>query len=146
MSYTFTNEEMQGLSDAQKDAILDVVIAGVLADGQVDDAEVAKFDAEIRRVPWGRTEDAMNEKVKASFTRINGFSSPEQAFELVKSCAETLTDPVIREKTFALLTTIMYADQKMTANEKTVLTVFATAFQIPIPKLAEISEAVKKGA
>jgi uncharacterized tellurite resistance protein B-like protein len=145
MGYEFTAEEMQGLSDAQKDAIIDVVIAGVLADGAVDDAEVAKFDSEIRKVAWGRSEAQMDETIKASFGRINAFTSPEQAFALVKSAADALTDQTIRQKTFALLMKVMYADQKMSANEKTVLTVFATAFQIPLPKLAEMSEAVKKG-
>ena len=145
MGYEFTTEEMQGLSDAQKDAIIDVVIGGVLADGAVDEAEVAKFDTEIRKIAWGRSEAAMDEVIKASFAKINAFTTPEQAFELVKASADTLTDQTIRQKTFALLMKVMYADQKMSANEKTVLTVFATAFQIPLPKLAEMSEAVKKG-
>ena len=145
MGYTFTAEEMQGLSDAQKDAIIDVVIAGVLADGAVDEHEVSKFDSEIRKVALGRSESQMDDTIKTSFAKINAFESPEQAFGLVKSAADTLNDPVIREKTFALLMTVMYADQKMSPNEKTVLTVFATAFQIPLPKLAELSEAVKKG-
>ena len=145
MSYELTAEEMQGLTDAQKDAIIDVVIAGVLADGAVDEAEVGKFDSEIRKVAWGRTEAQMDEIIKASFEKINSFNSPEQAFALVKAAADTLTDQTIRQKTFALLMKVMYADQKMSANEKTVLTVFATAFQIPLPTLAEMSEAVKKG-
>jgi uncharacterized tellurite resistance protein B-like protein len=145
MGYTFTADEMRALSDAQKDAIIDVVIAGVLADGQIADAEADKVDSEFRKLDWGRSVEEMEEKVKQSFTRINAFTSPEQAFGLVKSAAETLADPALREKTFALLMTVMYADRKMSPNEKTVLTVFATAFQLPLPKLAEMAEAVKKG-
>src|SRR5688572_27490562 len=145
MGYTFTTDEMAGLNDAQKDAILDVLIAGVLADGSVEEKETTKLEAELRKLEWGRTEAEMNDKLIASFEKINAFTSPEQAFALVKAAAETLTDPVIREKTFALLMAVMYADQKMSQNEKTVLTVFAAAFQLPLPKLAEMAEAVKKG-
>jgi len=146
MSYTFTTEEFQRLDDKQKDAVLDVIIAGCLADGQLVDAEVSRFDSEIRKVPWGHSEAEMDAKIKASFEKINGFTDPQQAIDLVKSAAAALTDPTIREKTFHLLATVMYADNKMTQNEKTVLTAFAVAFQIPVPKLAEISQAVKKGS
>jgi uncharacterized tellurite resistance protein B-like protein len=145
MSFQFTAEEMKGLGEAQLDALVDVVIAGVLADGTVDDAEVARVDAELKKVPWGRPDDVLDEKVRAAFTKINAFTKPEEAFLLVKAAADTITDPGLREKTFALLARVMYADKKMSPNEKTVLTVFATAFQIPLPKLAEISESVKKG-
>lgn len=49
MRFVFSAEEMNGLNDGQKDAIIDTVIACVLADGTVGDAEVSRFDAEFKK-------------------------------------------------------------------------------------------------
>lgn len=143
MSFTFTADELSKLSTAQKTQIVDVVIAGVLADGTVDDKEVEKFDSEFRKVPWGLPESEMIEIIKTSFKKIQGFNQPDQALNLVREAATTLTDATIREKTFALLAVVMYADKKMTSNELTVLQVFATAFEIPRPRLEAIAATVK---
>jgi uncharacterized tellurite resistance protein B-like protein len=145
MSFRFSADDMQKLNDAQKDTIIDVVIAGVLADGQVQDAEVSVFENELRKVPWGRTENEMVDKIKASFTKISSFSKPEQAVDLVKNAVSTLSDQSIREKTFAMLARMMYADKEMSENEGTVLMVFADQFKIPMPTIQQIGAAVKKG-
>jgi uncharacterized tellurite resistance protein B-like protein len=145
MSYRFTADDMGKLNDAQKDMIIDVIIAGVLADGQVQEAEVSTFDTELRKVPWGRTEAEMEDKIKQSFAKVSSFSSPEQAVNLVKSATDTLTDQSVREKTFALLARLMYADKQVSENEGTVLMVFANQFQIPMETVQKIGTAVKKG-
>jgi hypothetical protein len=71
MSYRFTADDMGKLNDAQKDMIIDVIIAGVLADGQVQEAEVSTFDTELRKVPWGRTEAEMEDKIKQSIANAS---------------------------------------------------------------------------
>ena len=145
MSFAFTPEEMKGLTDAQKDAIIDVVVAGLCADGNLKQNEIAKLDEEFRHLSWGRAEGAMVQTIRAAYDKIRGFSTPEQAVDMVKHVAATLTDQTVREKAFAMLARVLYDGNEMTPNEQTVLTAFCVAFQIPISRLKEIGEAVKSG-
>ncbi len=145
MSFRFTAEEMNALTEQQKETILDVVIAGVLADGgALDEDEVQQFDSELRQVPWGLSEETMVAKIRASYEKIHAFTAPQQAIDLVRAAGGTLTDTNVREKTFAMLARVMYAGQQMSDAEKAVLTAFASAFDLGLPRLQQIAQAVKK--
>ena len=145
MSYTFTPDEMNSLSDAQKDALIDTVISGLCADGALKSEEVARLDDEFIHLAWGRTKEAMEAAIRASYEKIRAFTEPQQAVEMIKHVAATLTDQTVREKAFAMLARVMYDGQQMSVNEQTVLTAFCVAFQIQLPRLKEIGEAVKSG-
>lgn len=145
MSFTFTPDEMKGLDDAQKDALIDVVIAGLCADGSLKQHEIAKLDEEFLHLDWGRPNEAMERAIRASYDKIRGFTEPAQAVGMVKRVAATLIDSTVREKAFAMLARVLYDGNEMTPNEQTVLTAFCVAFEIPLPRLKEIGEAVKSG-
>jgi hypothetical protein len=145
MSFRFTADDMNKLTDAQKDMIIDVVVGGILADGKIEKAEEAMFEQELRKVPWGRSEEVMVEKIKSAVMRVNGLNSPEKAVDFVKTAVATLPDQSVREKTFAMMARMMYSDANMTENEGTVLMVFADQFQIPMETVQKIGTAVKKG-
>jgi uncharacterized tellurite resistance protein B-like protein len=145
MSFRFTGDEVKKLSDKQKDTIIDVVVAGALADGKVVAAEEQKLETEFRKIEWGRSESEMYEKIKASAQKIASYTTADQAVALIKDSASTLTDQGLREKAFALLARILYADQKMSESEGVVLITFAEHFQIPLEKCKEIAAAVTKG-
>jgi uncharacterized tellurite resistance protein B-like protein len=145
MSFRFTADEMNKLTDAQKDTIIDVVIAAVLADGNVQASEQAMFKSELGKVPWGRSEEEMIDTINASFAKVSSFTKPEQAVALVNDAAATLTDQAIRDKTFAMMARMMYADKQITENESVVLFVFAKQFGISDERAKEIGSAVKRG-
>jgi hypothetical protein len=146
MSFRFTEEDMKGLSEEQKDTIIDVVIGGLLAEGTINEDEVAKIDAEFVEIAWGRSRDAMDAAIKASYEKINGFTEPKQAIDLVKGAAEKLNSQDVREKAFALVARVMWAGKEaMSEKEQTVLIAFCVAFHIPVERIQEIGEAVKKG-
>jgi len=144
MTTAFTSEEMNRLTDGMKDAIVEVVVAGVLANGSTSEARLAKCEAELRKVPWGRTEDDMLETVKDAFSKIDSFTTVEQAVGLVKHAAQTIPEPAIREKTFALLARVMYMGKPLDEKEKTVLAAFVMGFELDRARVQEIVDEVKK--
>ena len=145
MSFEFTREELDGMNDAQKDALIDVLIAGLCADGSLKQHELDRLDEELRDMSWGRSDAVTEQAIKASYAKIRSFTAPEQAVAMVKNVAATITDRSLREKAFAMLARILYDGVEMTPNEQTVLTAFVVAFEIPLPRIKEIGEAVKSG-
>lgn len=140
MSFRFTGDEVKKLSDAQKDTIIDVVVAGVLSDGKIAAEEEQKLDSEFRKVDWGRSEADMIEKIKASVQKVSNTSDP---LAFIKGAAATLTDQGVREKTFAMLARLVLADKQMDGNEGVVMTAFMEHFQISMETGQKIAAAVK---
>src|SRR5262249_42108324 len=128
-----------------KDALVECLIAGLCADADLKQHEIDRLDEEIHPLPWGRSQDEMQKLIRACYDRIRAFTTPEQAVAMVKSIAATLTDQGIGEKTFAMLARVLYDGAEMTPNEQMVLKAFFLAFEIPLPRLKEIGEAVKRG-
>src|SRR5262245_54944324 len=121
MSFRFTGDEVKKLSDAQKDTIIDVVVAGVLSDGKVAAEEEQKLDSEFRKVDWGRSEGEMLEKIQASVQKVSNTTDP---LSFIKNAAATLTDQGVREKTFAMLARLVLSDKQLDGNEGVVMTAF----------------------
>ncbi len=145
MSFLLTDDEMNALTDAQKDALIDTVISGLCAEGTLKTDEVERLDEEFIHLAWGRTKEEMEKAIRASYEKIRAFTEPKQAVAMIKRVAATLTDQTVREKAFAMLARVLYDGNEMSVNEQTVLTAFCVAFEIPLPKLKEIGEAVKSG-
>jgi len=145
MSFAFTPEEMNGLTDAEKDAIIDVVVAGLCADGNLKQNEIAKLDEEFRNITWGRPEAVMVKTIRTAYDKIRAFTTPEQAVEMVKHVAATLNNQSLREKAFAMLARVLYDGNEMTPNEQTVLTAFCVTLQFRLRRPKEMGEAVKSG-
>jgi hypothetical protein len=145
MSFRFTPEEMSALSDEQKDTVLDVAIAALLADGSPDDVDVSLVEADLLGVPWGRSDGETAENVQESFARVAAQCTPDQSIAFIKRAAEVLTDPEIRIKTVALAAKLAYVDGEFTKNEDLVLSTFALAFEVPIPTVQKICQALMKG-
>jgi len=122
-----------------------LVVAGLCADGNLKQHEIDRLDEEFRDLSWGRAERAMEQTIRTAYEKIRAFTTPEQAVEMVKRIAATLADQNLREKAFAMLARVLYDGNDMTPNEQTVLTAFCVAFEIPLPRLKEIGEAVKSG-
>lgn len=144
MGFRFTADEMHTLTEAQKEAIVDVVISGILATGAPEEDDLSRFDDELGTLDWGLSDEAKVAKVQASYARVAAVKTPEEAVGLVRTAAGTLTDTAIREKTFALLARVMYSGGPMSDAQKSVLNAYALAFAIPLPRLAQIAEDVKK--
>lgn len=146
MSFAFTADDMNSLSQDQKAAIVGACMATVMADGQIDQAEVAKFDAEFKKIPWGVPQATVEEMIKLIYAKLQTVRSPAEAQEFMQRTAATLPSMDIKEKAVALAAKVAYVNGTMNANTKNVLNALAIAMQISLPRMAEIAAEVKSQA
>jgi uncharacterized tellurite resistance protein B-like protein len=134
---------MLTLDDDQKGAILDALVAAVMADGKTDPAELAKFEGEVIKIPWGKDEKSVIAMIRGSHTRVSALTDQKSVLEFIGQVAGKLPSVNTREKVFATMATIMYHDRVMNELEKNVLGAFAIAFGLTHERMADIAAEVK---
>ncbi len=143
MGYKIEKKDLEGLSDDQQVAIMESLVLAVVADHKATPAETGQFDVQVNAVPWAMEPPKVIEHFKEVRTRILGHKTPAEAVSLVNQIAERLPDPILREKLFHAMGSIMAADNQMAMDEKNVLAVYMKAFGITVDQLEAIKTDIK---
>jgi uncharacterized tellurite resistance protein B-like protein len=143
MSFAFTAEDRKNLSADEKAAVVAACLASVAADGKIDPAEVAKFDAEFQKVPWGLETAVVDDMINLVYLKLQTIQSPAQANEFVARAAAALPSVAMKEKTIALAAKVAYVDGRVKPETANILNAIGAAMEIPMPRMQEIAAFVK---
>jgi uncharacterized tellurite resistance protein B-like protein len=143
MNFTLTTDEVKGFTPEQRRAVLDALVAAVLADGKTDAVEIAKFEAEVIAIPWGLDEQTLLGMVKEAQKDVLALKSRDDVIKLIKDVSSRLPDVHTREKVFFAMASIMYADKIMNDAEKNLLGAFALAFGLSKDVIVDVAKQVK---
>jgi len=146
MAYEITTKELEGLSEDQQVAIMESLIMAVIADHKATPTETKKLDDEVNAVPWTLTPAKVMEHLLDARTRIVGFKTPAEAVSLIQQIAERLPDPVLREKLFHAMASIMEVDGGLNADAKNLLGVYVHAFGLTGVQIDAIKADIKAAA
>jgi len=144
MSFAFTAEDMSRLTQDQKAAVVGACMAAVFADGQIDPAEVVKFEAAFQAVPWGIPVEHVELMIQLVYLKLSRLRSADEASEFIRRTADTLPTADMKEKAFALAAKVCYVETPMNQSTKNVLDALAQAMQISLPRIAQIAAEVKR--
>ncbi len=134
--------DIAALDDAQKLAVLEALVAAVLADGKPTQIELAGFDHIVANLPWGMERAVLEAQIKGVAQRIAAFESPNQVSDFIVGMASRLPTQSLREKVFYTVATIIFADGEVSKLEQNTLGALVFAFGITSDRLAAIKLAV----
>lgn len=135
-------EDIEALDDTQKLAVLEALVAAVLADGKRAGIGAAAFEHIISKLPWGMERAVLDAQVTGVAQRIASFASPTDVSDFVVRMASRLPSQALREKVFYTVATIVFADGVVSKTEENVLGALVFAFGITSDRLAAIRLAV----
>jgi uncharacterized tellurite resistance protein B-like protein len=134
--------DFAAMTDAQRLAVLEALIVGMIADGKVVPAEVSRFDDIVMTLPWGVEESVLKAMVKGAHARAMAVKTPAEVNDFVAGLAARLPSQELREKVVYTMATIICADGEVAQLEKNVIGLFALAFGITSDRLAAIRTAL----
>jgi len=134
--------DFAALDEAQRMAVLESMIVGLIADDKVTPAEVRRFDEILLSLPWGVERDVLIAMVKGAHQRLGAIKTPTQIHDYVATLATKLPTPELRDKVVFTMATLMLSDGELHQFEKNVLGLFVVAFGITSDRAAEIREAL----
>jgi uncharacterized tellurite resistance protein B-like protein len=119
-----------GFNDEQKQTLLDLLIIGMYADGNLADAEDAKIEGVLNAIEFS-SESVRDQFIDASFTRARQhLGSPQSTREFVADIARHFPTPEIRQKVYADLEELLSSDNKVVDKESQLLTIVKEEFQL----------------
>lgn len=130
------------MDDVQRSALLDALVTGVLADGKVTPAEIARFEEIVGGLPWNLEHDVVGAMVVASQHRVEAIDGASALQDFVAGLASRLPTAELRDKVFYLMATVIAADGEIGQLEKNILGLFVVAFNITSERVAAIKAAV----
>jgi uncharacterized tellurite resistance protein B-like protein len=143
MKFVLNQEDVKSLTEDQQSAIFDALVAAAWADGNVSQAEMARFEAEVVKVPWGKDEQSLIKMVHASRDRVAQLKDKDGVLGFIKGIADRVTSQAIREKVLYMMGVIMFSDRQLGEAEKNVVSAFAQAFGIPKERFELIGAEVR---
>jgi hypothetical protein len=135
----FTKEELESLTPEQRDAILEAMVVAVVADGNVGQDEVARFDREVGKIPWTQPKAEILEKAQAARARILALTGDAERLAMLSSISARLPPGPIAEKTLGMMAVVMTGDKPGNLAEQHTLAAFALALGITEDRLAAIA-------
>lgn len=134
--------DLAALNDAQRLAVLEALVVGVVADGKVTPPEVHRFQEIVLELPWGLDRAVLAAMVKGAHERIAAMRSPAQVQDYVASLANRLPGAELRDKVVYTMATLMWSDGEVHPAEKGVLGLLVIAFGITSDRAAAIKAAL----
>ena len=125
MSFEFDKNDMLFISDQQRAAIITACVAAAMADGGINQEEIAKMEAEVVKVPWGMPRELIDEIARQAQENLSQIKDAQGVKDYITRTAATLPPGPIREKTLYLIASIMLADKAVNDNERIFLATFA---------------------
>lgn len=129
------------MDDGQRIAVLEAMIAGMVADNRLTPPEIRRFDEIVLGLPWGVSSDVLVAMIKGAKDRVIALKA-EQVQEYVHKLADRIPTPALREKVVFTMATLMLSDGELAQVEKNVLGLFVLSFGISAERASAIREAL----
>lgn len=121
---------LTGFNDQQKQTLLDLLVIGMYADGNLADAEDAKIEGVLDTINFP-SDSARDKFIDASFTRARQhFGSPQATREFVADIAKHFPTPDIRRKAYNDLEELLSSDNKVVEKESQLLAIVKEEFKL----------------
>jgi uncharacterized tellurite resistance protein B-like protein len=129
------------MDDTQRVAVLESLIAGMVADNRVTPPEIRRFDEIVLALPWGVSRDVLVAMIKGAKDRVLAVKAAEVP-DYVKALADKIPTPELRDKVVFTMATLMLSDGELAQVEKNVLGLFVISFGITSERALAIREAL----
>ncbi len=129
------------MDDGQRIAVLEAMIAGMVADNRVTPPEIRRFDEIVLGLPWGVSSDVLVAMIQGAKDRVIALPAA-QVQDYVHKLADRIPTPELREKVVFTMATLMLADGELAQVEKNVLGLFVLSFGITTERASAIREAL----
>lgn len=134
-------QDFSVMDDGQRIAVLEAMIAGMVADNRLTPPEIRRFDEIVLGLPWGVSADVLTVMIRSAKDRVTALKA-EQVQDYVKALAERLPTPELRDKVVFTMATLMLSDGELAQVEKNVLGLFVLCFGITAERASAIREAL----
>jgi uncharacterized tellurite resistance protein B-like protein len=121
---------LTGFTDQQKQTLLDLLVIGMYADGNLADAEDAKIENVLDTIRFP-SQSERERFIDASFTRARQhLDSPQLTRDFVADIARHFPTANIRRKALADLEELLSSDNKIDDKENQLFAVVREAFKL----------------
>lgn len=138
--------DFAALDDAQRLAVLETMIVGLIADNKIVPSEIRRFDEIVLNLPWGVDRDVLVGMIRGAKERLTALKTAPEVHDYVVKLAARLPSPELRDKVIFTMATLMYSDGEIDQMEKNTLGLFVVAFNITSERIAAIKAAINPGA
>jgi hypothetical protein len=145
MGFQLEPSDLASLDDAQRLAVLETMVLGLIADNQVQPAELRRFDEIVLALPWGVEKEVLVGMIQGARDRLVAIKSPAQIQDYLVALAERLPGAELRDKVVFTMATLMLSDGVLDRIEKNILGIFTVAFGITSERVAAIQRALHVG-
>jgi hypothetical protein len=137
--------DFAAMDDAQRLAVLETMVIGLIADNKVTPPEIRRFDEIVLALPWGVEREVLVAMITGARDRLLALKTPERIQDYVMGLATKLPSQALREKVVFTMATLMLSDGDLAQGEKNVLGLFVIAFGITSDRAAAIKAALNIG-
>jgi hypothetical protein len=106
------------MDDAQRLAVLESMIAGMIADNRITPAELRRFDEIVLGLPWGVEPAVLTAMIKGAKDRLLAVTR-DQVHDYVSALATKIPTAELRDKVVFTMATLMLADGELGSSRRT---------------------------
>ena len=130
-AWLLADRRFEGLTPDQGLAVLDCLLAMVMADDRITDEEWARLREEIARLPWAWSEGAerLDARIEEARLKVERLAPEIGDGRFHANIAGRLTDPMLRNDVYRMLVSIAVSDG-LDDREKAGLDRFRVAFEL----------------
>lgn len=138
MNFKLDGNDLAALNPAQQAAVVDALFLMIAIDRKIEPREVEEYNARIKQIPFSLDAKTLDMVLERARLRMKATEDRVAWQYWVKEIAETITQPVVREKLLGTMCQIAINTGTVEASERELLNAFAGGFQIPMGRLGEI--------
>ena len=117
-------------TDQQKQALLDLLVVGMYADGNLASVEDDRIEGLLDTIKFS-SDGARDRFMNASITRVrNHAGSPESARAFVAEIAKSFPTPDVRRQACDVLDDLLSSDNQVAEKERQLLTIVKEEFKL----------------
>jgi Tellurite resistance protein TerB len=121
---------LTGFTDPQKQALLDLLVLGMYADGKLDSPEDKRIEAVLDTMEFS-SDSARQQFVDASFARARKHEgSPEATRAFVAEIAKKFSTPEIGRRVYAALEDLLSSDNQIADRERELLSIVSEELKL----------------
>ena len=142
MSLHLAASDISALDDAQRVAVLEAMLAGMIADNRITGSESRRFEEIVLALPWGVDRPVLDAMITGAKERLLALRTQAEIQDHVAALAARIPSAELRDKVVFTMATLMLADGELAQIEKNVLGLFVVSFGITRERAAAIREAL----